>query len=253
MNRAGSTEDSINSQNEILTKLRVDSQIEYQQYKNEHKITNDLYSENNKKYFPLINLLKDNEEKRINFLSFHLEKFIGVLKEEKISLDSILNTLEEENSKAKKDSLTINLNEDIKLYQEKFNFVYKPGLRFINEEIVLYDIYRRNIEAIINNNKKFTRNNSGKINTNETNLNNSILLEYNQRFFEFDDKNSEKMSLDQNESIIYKNLFDNNPLNINNKLVSLFKNKLRNDSKFASTILEKMLNEYFKTKIYYKF
>ena len=81
MNKPGSTQESIKSQNEILTQLRVNSQMEYQQYKNEHKITNDLYAENNKKYFPLINILKDNEEKRINFLSFHLEKFIGVLNE----------------------------------------------------------------------------------------------------------------------------------------------------------------------------
>ena len=117
MNRPGSTPESINSQNEILTQLRVNSQMEYQQYKNEHKITNDLYAENNKKYFPLINILKDNEEKRINFLSFHLEKFIGVLKEEKISLETLLKTIEEEeNSKNKKDLLTFNLNEDIKLY-----------------------------------------------------------------------------------------------------------------------------------------
>ena len=251
MNRSGSTNESIHSQNEILTKLRVNSQMEYQQYKNEHKITNDLYMENNKKYFPLINILKDNEEKRINFLSFHLEKFIGVLKEEKLSLDSLLNSLDEENL-IKNESLTINLNEDIKLYQEKFNYVYKPGLRFINEEIVLYDIYRRNIEAIINNNKKFTNNNFGKLSINEINLNNSMLIEYNQRFFEFD-TNSEKMALDQNDSLVYKNLFDNNPLNVNHKLFSLFENKLRNDSKFATTILDKMLCEYFQTKIYHQF
>ena len=251
MNRSGSTNESIHSQNEILTKLRVNSQMEYQQYKNEHKITNDLYMENNKKYFPLINILKDNEEKRINFLSFHLEKFIGVLKEEKLSLDSLLNSLDEENS-IKNESLTFNLNEDIKLYQEKFNYVYKPGLRFINEEIVLYDIYRRNIEAIINNNKKFTNNNFGKLSINEINLNNSMLIEYNQRFFEFD-TNSEKMALDQNDSLVYKNLFDNNPLNVNHKLFSLFENKLRNDSKFATTILDKMLCEYFQTKIYHQF
>ena len=246
MNRSGSTQQSVNSQNEILTQLRVNSQIECQQYKNEHKITNDLYDENNKKYFPLINILKDNEEKRINFLSFHLEKFIGVLKEEKGSLESLLNSLEEENLKIKSETLTINLNEDVKLYQEKFNFVYKPGLRFIKEEIVLYDIYRRNIEAIINNNKKFT----GKLTSSEINLNNSM-LEYNQRFLELD-KNSERMALDQNDSLIYKHLFENN-INVNHKLFSLFENKLRNDSKFASTILEKMFCEYFQSKIYYQF
>ena len=244
MNRSDSTQESINSQNEILTKLRVNSQIEYQQYKNEHKITNDLYTENNKKYFPLINILKDNEEKRINFLSFHLEKFVGVLTEEKASLEGLLNSLEEENSKIKNESLSINLNEDIKLFEEKFNYVYKPGVRFINEEIVLYDIYRRNIEAIVNNNKRFASDLFGRRLNNEINLNtNNILF----------GKNSERITLDQNDELIYKNLFENNPLNVNHKLFSLFENKLRNDSKFASTILDKMLCEYFQTKIYYQF
>ena len=59
----------------------------------------------------------------------NLEKFIGVLNEEKISLETLLKTIEEEeNSKMKKDLLTFNLNEDIKLYQEKFNFVYKDSV-----------------------------------------------------------------------------------------------------------------------------
>ena len=63
MNRTGSTNESINSQNEILTKLRIDSQMEYQQYKNEHKITNDLYNENNKKYFESCQLAEKQEKK----------------------------------------------------------------------------------------------------------------------------------------------------------------------------------------------
>ena len=124
------------------------------------------------------------------------------------------------------------------------NYIKKNLISYI--KIVLYDIYRRNIEAIINNNKKFTKGNS-KTNSSDTSLNNSVLLEYNQRFFEFNN-NSERASLDQNDSIIYKTLFDHNPLNVNHKLYSLFENKLRNDSKFASTILDKILTEQL-TKI----
>ena len=84
MGKKGSSQNSISSQNEILTKLRVNSENQCQIYKNELKLTNELYEENNKKYFPLINTIKDNEEKIINFLSFHLEKFIAILNEEKI-------------------------------------------------------------------------------------------------------------------------------------------------------------------------
>ena len=254
MGKKNSSQGLITSQNETLTKFRVNSENQCQIYKNELKITNELYEENNKKYFPLINTIKDYEEKRINFLSFHLEKLIAILNEEKISLETILNGLKEkeENSNDKSNLLTVKLNQDIELYKEKFNFVYKPGLRFPNEEIVLYDIYRRNIEAIINSNKKFNNNNLEILSLDERNMNNSTLFEYNQRFFDFD-KSSESMSLDQNESIIYKNIFDNKPINFNNKLFLLFENKLKNDSKFAATIIDKMLREYFMRKLNYQF
>ena len=254
MGKKGSSQNSISSQNEILTKLRVNSENQCQIYKNELKLTNELYEENNKKYFPLINTIKDNEEKRINFLSFHLEKFIAILNEEKISIETVLNGLkEDENSdNNKKNSLTVKLNEDIKLYQEKFNFVYKPGLRLPHEEIVLYDIYRRNIESIISYNKRFNYKNIGLLNLDEGNINNSTLFEYNQRFFDFD-KSTERMTLDQNDSIIYKNIFDDKPINFNHKLFSLFETKLKNDSKFAITIIDKMLREHFMPKLNYQF
>ena len=72
MNKTNSTEESIRIQNEILTKLRMESQNECQKYKEEHKITNNLFEINNKKYFNITNTLKDNEEKRIIYISFHL-------------------------------------------------------------------------------------------------------------------------------------------------------------------------------------
>ena len=255
MSKKSSTENLISSQNEILTQLRVDSENQCQVYKNELKITNELYEGNNKKYFPLINTIKDNEEKRINFLSFYLEKFITILNEQKVSFDNMLNGLKEKeelNLNNKMNSLTVKLNEDIQLYQEKFNFLYKPGLRIPNEEIVLYDIYRRNIEAIINNNKKFNYNNLTVMTLDENEKNNSLLFEYNQRFFEFD-KSSETMTLDQNDSIIIKNIFDNKPINFNLKLFFLFENKLKSDSNFATTIIDKMLREHFMQQLNYQF
>ena len=86
----------------------------------------------------------------------------------------------------------------------------------------------------------------------ENENNNSLLFEYNQRFFEFD-KSSETMTLDQNDSIIIKNIFDNKPINFNLKLFSLFENKLKNDSNFATTIIDKMLREHFMQQLNYQF
>ena len=70
---------NINNQNEILTQLRINSQLMCEKYKEEYNGINNIYESNNKKYFPIINNLKDNEEKRINFLFFNLEKFKKIL------------------------------------------------------------------------------------------------------------------------------------------------------------------------------
>ena len=95
MGKKGVNKNTITSQNELLTKLRVNSENESQIYKNELKITNEMYEENNKKYLSLINTIKDNEEKRINFLSFHLEKLIAIINEGKIGIETLLNNLKE--------------------------------------------------------------------------------------------------------------------------------------------------------------
>ena len=64
MNRHGNNSEQVKNKNDILTKLRIQSQEQYQKYKEEHQKTNELYNDNNTKYFKIINHLKDNEEKR---------------------------------------------------------------------------------------------------------------------------------------------------------------------------------------------
>ena len=54
MRRENSTEFSIQDQNDILTQLRIESQDECQKYKDEHKITSDLFEANKKKNFSII-------------------------------------------------------------------------------------------------------------------------------------------------------------------------------------------------------
>ena len=51
---------------------------------------NELFSKMNVKYLNIINILKDNEEKRINYISFHLDKYISLIEEERNSFDSCL-------------------------------------------------------------------------------------------------------------------------------------------------------------------
>ena len=260
MNKNSNNDEGIKNHNNLLTKLRVLSQEEYQKYKDIHQKTNNLYNENNKKYFTIINNLKDNEEKRINYLSFHIEKFISILTEEKNSLsiviDSALTNNEIDN---KEQPLKVQLDEDMKIYKDKFNFEYKPNQRFLEEELLVYDIYRRKMEAIMNSNNLLLRNMNNKkglsvsympvsiINTNNNNLN--FLKDTQDYLSKFNNIN-----LDQNDLIVYKSLFDNNPLNVNQKLFTNFENKLKNDSKFAQKIIDKIFYDYFRSPtIFYEF
>ena len=62
------------------------------------------------------------------------------------------------------------------------------------------------------------------------------------------------INLEQNDLIVYKNIFDPNPMNVNIKLFDNFKNKLKHDSKFAQKIIDKTHSDYFRNPvIFYEF
>ena len=263
MNKSEKNEEGIQMQNNILTKLRVQSQEEYQKYKEVHQATNNLFNEYNKKYFIIINNLKDNEEKRINYLSFHIEKFLSILTEEKNSLNSVIESALTNNDIESKDqSLRVQLDEDMKFYKDRFNFVYKPNQRFLEEELLVYDIYRRKMEAIINSNKLLLRNINNKkglmvsylpisiISNTNNNLNNLNIPRETQDYL----SKFSSINLEQNDLLVYKSMFDSNPLNINQKLFTNFESKIKNDAKFAQKIIDKIFTDYFRSPtIFYQF
>lgn len=256
MNKKNSTNISINEQNEILAKLKMESGLEYQKYKDEHKITSDLFSKMNVKYFNIINILRDNEEKRINYISFHLEKYISLIEEQKNSLNAGLISIgrSETNGKNKLMSFKVKLDEDMKIYQDKFNYIYKSDERFINENFVSYDIYRRKIESIINNTNNLIQkgNDLDLFNTPMSPFPNmqTSSNDYNQNIFSIGNEN---VVLENNDSIIYNNLFSENPVNINKKLFSDFLKKLNNNVSFCDEIMNKSLSEYFYKQLYHEF
>ena len=239
-------ESNINNQNIILTDLRVNSQLQCERYKEEYKKINELYELNNKKYFPIINNLKDNEEKRINFISFNLEKFISYLNEKKNSLDDFLNNLSQEGTN--KNFIKVKLEQDMKNYNEKFNYCKKADVRFIKEDLLLYEIHRKNIDSLIKNPNIILTN---QISGNNTPIQ-SQYVTYNRNVFNF---GNVAVKLNYDDQIIFNNLFDgssNNP-NINNKKFSAFKKKLIDNVQFSEEIIDKMLGEVFQKPIYYEF
>ena len=243
---------NINNQNDLLTQLRINSQLMCEKYKEEYKGINQIYELNNKKYFPIINNLKDNEEKRINFLFFNLEKFISYLNEKKNSLNDFFSKLNQEDTN--KNFMKVKLEEDMKKYKEKFNFCKKQNIRFIKEDLFLYEIHRKNIDLIIQNPNYINSANTLNNITNITNINNNLLpyTSYNHNVFNFE---TVKVQLNYDDQLIFNNLFDgggNNP-NLDNKKFSSFRKRLIEDEKFSEEIIDKMLGEVFQRPIYYEF
>jgi len=253
-NKSNKNNENITSENNILTQLRINSQLMCEKYKEEFKGINETYELNNKKYFPIINNLRDNEEKRINFVFFNLEKFISYLKEKKNSLNEFINNLNQED--ANKNFMKVKLDEDMNNYKKKFNFCKKQNVRFIKEDLLLYEVHRKNIDLIIKNpNYIKTINNINNINSiTNINNNNNLLpyISYNHNVFNFE---TVKVQLNYDDQLIFNNLFDgsSNSPNLDNKKFSLFKKKLIEDIKFSEEIIDKMLGEVFQRPIYYEF
>ena len=124
--------------------MRIDAAEEAEKYKTQFKVTNALYESNQNAYFTLINNLRDNEENKANFIFYHFEKFIQMLTDISESLNEVIKSL-------KNSVLEVNIKKDMQMYNDKFNFVpNKDNNRLIKEEYFTYDVYRRNIEALIN-------------------------------------------------------------------------------------------------------
>jgi hypothetical protein len=101
-----------------------------------------LFEENEKKYFPLIEKLKLTEENRISFVKFHFERFAKCLEEYNNAQVELVSRMNNALVEIKED-------EDMKLFDEKFNFLYKNNERIPREEFLNYDIYRRNLEKLM--------------------------------------------------------------------------------------------------------
>ena len=229
-------DDTINLENQKLSQLKIISEEECLKYKKEYKITNDLFLENNKKYFLIINNLKDNEEQRINFINFHFEKFFNILTEENEQINNLINSISTGNRYIK-----VNVENDLKIYEEKFSFSYHSNQRILKEEFLLYDEYKKNIENLLKNNS-INLNNNIKINlpSNDYYLSKSI------------NDNNNNNKLNNNEEMIFNNIFNNNPFNINKNLIVEFEKKLKLNGEFGKFIIDKML-EIYKSKIFIEF
>ena len=151
----------------------------------------------------------------------------------------ISNLTQEETNK---NFMKVKLEQDMKKYKEKFNFCKKQNVRFIKEDLFLYEIHRKNLDLIIKNpnylNNISNINNLNNLN-NINNINNNLLpyTSYNHNVFNFE---TVQVKLSYDDQLIFNNLFDgniNNP-NLDNKKFSSFKKRLIEEIKFSEEIID---------------
>jgi hypothetical protein len=139
---------------DLLFKMRSNAENNCQIYKSELNKTNKIFEENEKKYYPIIEKLKLTEENRISFVKFHFEKFGKIFQE-------FNNTSNELYKRLNNSIVEINADDDMKVFDDRFNYRYKNNERIPKEEFLNYDIYRRNLEKILGTDNQSPFNNEG--------------------------------------------------------------------------------------------
>ena len=107
-------------EDEILRKMRIEVAEEAEKYKTQFKVTNSLYESNQNAYFTLINNLRDNEENKANFISYHFEKVIQMLTDISESLNEVIKNL-------KNSVFEVNIKKDMQMYNDRINFNFIPN------------------------------------------------------------------------------------------------------------------------------
>ncbi len=218
-----SSEIDISEANNKLLKLKELALNDNEIYKIEFEKTNKLFEEKNKLYFPLFSKIKDNEESKETVIKFYFEKINHIFKTK-------LNSFQEFFASLTTSMTEINIKEDLNLFNEKFNYTYKNNIRIPKEELLIYDLYRRNIEAMIQKNKM-------------------LLKKENNSFYPSQEvfivnNNEKKFIFSNEENMIIEGLFLKNDVD-NFKFENLCKKALiRID--YAKDFIDKILDRYTK-------
>lgn len=223
--KAKGKENEVEKQHNTLVQLRTLAENNCQKYKTVLKITNDSFEQNNQNYFPLINNLKDNEESRYNFLKYHFEKFNSFIDDIGKSFNVMCASLKES-------LIEINVEEDMKLFNEKFSYCNKNKERITKEDFLQYDIYRRNLEALIRTNHSVFNKSAIKIPMKK--INNYSIKQPVVKLKHY--------SFELKEEMLIASLFSDTEIDTKN--ISAFESKLKSNHHFAKDFIDKLLEKF---------
>ena len=228
--------------NNNLNILKNKFQKYYIDYKDNVNNTNKLYEEKNKEYFAYILKVKETEDSKETFMNFYFEKFDNYLK----SKLKILNTFQtgfnsmiptQENEKILKDKSRAEFSEQLN------NFVIdeEKKIRMKNEEFIDYDTYKKQLSALINQNRMYLK---------EDTKNNRINFNPQEILINTIDSNSISFSKKKSEDYIF-NLEENNLIDkiflieeIDTFKTEQLISKIKSNFEYAQNIIDKVLERY---------
>ncbi len=217
-------EKDISDANNKLLKCKENVLNDNEKYKIEFEKTNKLFEEKNEIYFPIFSKIKEIENSKLNMVKYYFEKINDIFK-------PTLNSFENFISKTTKSLKEINVQKEINKFNEKFNYIIKKDIRIPKEELLIYDIYRRNIESMIQKNKMLLKKESNS-------------LYPSQEKFEINNEN-QKFLFSSEENMIIEGLFIKTDVD-NFKFENLCKKTLLKLD-YAKDFIDKILVRYTKT------
>ena len=226
-----------------LSNLKTKFHKFYIEYKENVNSTNKLYEEKNKEYFAYMLKLKETEDSKETFMNFYFEKFDNYLK----SKLKILSTFEEgfnkllptpENEKNLKNKWRAEFTEQLN------NFVIDPEkqIRIKNEEFIDYDTYKKQLSALINQNRMYLKEDT---NNNRINFNpQEILINTidSTSISSFSKKNNDEFIFNQEENILIENIFLLEE--VDSFKADKLALKIKNNFEYAQNIIDKVLERY---------
>ena len=229
--------------NNNLNILKNKFQKYYIDYKDNVANTNKLYDEKNKEYFSYMLKLKETEDSKETFMNFYFEKFDNYLKNKLKILSTFETGFNEiipnsENEKNLKEKGRAEFSEQL----NSFVIDVEKQIRIKNEEFIDYESYKKQLSALINQNRMYlkedTKNNRINFNPQEILINTIDSTSISS----FSKKNSEDYIFSQEEHILIENIFLIEEIDSfkAEKLIL----KIKNNFEYAQNIIDKVLERY---------
>ena len=214
----------------------------YIEYKDNVTSTNKLYEEKNKEYFSYMLKLKETEDSKETFINFYFEKFDNFLKNKIKTLSNFENGINEmipnpENEK----QLKIKWREEFSNQLNNFVIDKEKQIRIKNEEFIDYDTYKKQLSALINQNRMYLREDTknNRINFNPQEI---LINTIDSTSISSSKKSNEEYIFNQEENLLIENIFLLEEIDTfkTEKLIT----KIKNNFEYAQNLIDKVLERY---------